>query len=85
MSQETGTLKSRVRVLQVLEAQGTGLYEVERKELNHNGVVGVFLHLSHESSLPVSSTTVTGCGGDPTVNVTVKETLWWNDSLLGCF
>ena len=24
---------------------------------------------------------MTGCGGDPTVSVTVKETLWWKESL----
>ncbi|KAL9332531.1 hypothetical protein ACSQ67_002141 [Phaseolus vulgaris] len=36
---------------------------------------------SHESSLPVSRTMVTLCGGVPTVSETVKVTLWWNESL----
>ena len=37
---------------------------------------------SQESSLPVSRTMVTLCGGDPTVNVTVNVTLCRNESLL---
>lgn len=37
----------------------------------------VELHWSHESSLPVSRTMVTFCGGVPTVRETVRVTLWW--------
>lgn len=69
-------MKSRVWVVQTGEEQGTGVYDVECSGSYDNGVVGVFLQCSHESSLPVSSTMMTGCGGDPTVRVTVKETLW---------
>ena len=42
----------------------------------------VFLQCSQESSLPVSRTMVTLCGGEPTVSVTVKVTLWWKEILL---
>lgn len=42
---------------------------------------GSFLQWSQESSLPVSRTMVTFCGGEPTVSETVSVTLWWNESL----
>lgn len=42
---------------------------------------GSFLQWSHESSLPVSRTMVTLCGGEPTVSETVSVTLCWNESL----
>lgn len=42
-----------------------------------------FLQLSHESSLPVSSTIVAFCGGEPTEMVIVRVTLCWKESLLG--
>lgn len=82
-SQETGEVKSRVRILQVGEEQGIGVYETEESGLKVKGLFGVFLHCSQESSLPVSSTIVTCCGGDPTVSETVRETLWWKESLFG--
>lgn len=56
---------------------------MERSGSKTKGVVGVFLQRSHESSLPVSRTMVTCCGGEPTLRVTVRETLWWKESLLG--
>lgn len=39
------------------------------------------LHCSHESSLPVSRTMVTFCGGVPTERETVRVTLWVKGSL----
>ena len=45
----------------------------------------VFLQCSQESSLPVSRTMVTLCGGEPTVSVTVKVTLWWKEILFEGF
>lgn len=45
--------------------------------------VDVELQCSHDSSLPVSRTIVTFCGGEPTDKDTVKVTLWWNGSLFG--
>ncbi|WVZ04711.1 hypothetical protein V8G54_018057 [Vigna mungo] len=41
------------------------------------------LQWSHESSLPVSMTMETFCGGVPTVMEIVRLTLWLNRSLLG--
>lgn len=38
--------------------------------------VDVELQCSHDSSLPVSRTIVTFCGGEPTDKDTVKVTLW---------
>lgn len=38
--------------------------------------IGFFLQWSQESSLPVSRTMVTVCGGEPRVRETVKVTLW---------
>lgn len=46
-------------------------------------MAGVFLQWSHESSLPVSRTMVTCCGGEPTDNRTVRDTLCWKESLFG--
>lgn len=43
MSQETGRVKSRVRVRQVGEEQGTVEYEDEPDGLNKDPVFGVFL------------------------------------------
>lgn len=43
---------------------------------------GSFLQWSHESSLPVSRTMVTGCGGVPTRRETDRVTLWRKGSLL---
>ncbi len=45
----------------------------------------VFLQCSQESSLPVSRTMVTLCGGEPMVSVTVKVTLWWKEILFEGF
>jgi hypothetical protein len=44
-----------------------------------------FLQWSQESSLPVSRTMVTLCGGEPTVSETVKVTLWRKESLFEGF
>lgn len=41
------------------------------------------LQCSQESSLPVSITMETFCGGVPTVRDTVRLTLWWKGSLFG--
>lgn len=60
LSQEGGTVKSRVCVVQMDEEHGTGVYEVECNGSYDDGVVGVFLQWSHESSEPVSNTMVTG-------------------------
>lgn len=84
-SQETGNVKSRVWVMQMGDVQGIGVYEVECKGSYDKGVVGVFLQWRYGSSLPVSSTMMTGCGGEPTVSVMVKETLWLKDSFLEGF
>lgn len=80
-SQETGTGKSRVRVLQIGEVHGVGVYDEERSGLKMEFKFGSFLHWSQESSLPVSRTMVTLCGGEPTVSETVKVTLCWKESL----
>lgn len=77
-----GIEKSRVRVLQVGEVHGSGAYDLDLSGSNTEFKPGVFLQWSHESSLPVSNTIDTGCGGVPTKRVTVKVTLWWNGSLL---
>lgn len=45
--------------------------------------IGVVLHFSHESSLPVSRTMVTFCGGVPTERDIVRVTLCLNGSLFG--
>lgn len=77
--------KSRVRVVQMGEVHGVGVYEEERSGLKIVFFVFVFgfLQWSHESSLPVSRTMVTLCGGVPTVSETVNVTLWRNKSLRG--
>lgn len=46
-------------------------------------LIRVEFECSHESSLPVSSTIVTFCGGVPTERETVRVTLWVNGSLFG--
>lgn len=81
-SQEAGMGKSRVRVVQVGEVQGTGEYDVDRTGSNTDLNFGSFLQWSHESSLPVSNTMVTGCGGVPTRRETERVTLWRKGSLL---
>lgn len=81
MSHETGTGKSRVRVLQTGEVQGIGVYVEEMRGLKMEFKFGSFLQCSHESSLPVSRTMVTFCGGEPNVSETVKVTLCWKESL----
>jgi len=48
-----------------------------------SGFVFVLLQWSQESSLPVSMTMETFCGGVPTVMEIVRLTLWLNRSLLG--
>ena len=58
---------------------------MDRVGSNVVGVVSVLLQWSQESSLPVSRTMVTFCGGEPTVSETVRDTLWWNESLFGGF
>lgn len=75
--------KSRVRVMQTGEEHEIGLYEDECIGSYVKSCVCVFLQWSHVSSLPVSSTMMTGCGGDPTVSLTVRVTLWLNESFLG--
>lgn len=47
------------------------------------GVAAVLRQWSQESSLPVSSTMMAGCGGVPAETETVRETLWWKESLFG--
>lgn len=51
------------------------MYEEERIGLKMEFKFGSFLQCSHESSLPVSRTMVTFCGGEPTVSDTVNVTL----------
>lgn len=81
-SQETGLIKSRVWVRQTGEEQGIGTYDFEDWELKIEFKFGDFLQWSQESSLPVSRTIVTFCGGVPTETVTVRVTLWLKGSLL---
>ncbi|PON61003.1 LOW QUALITY PROTEIN: hypothetical protein TorRG33x02_283130 [Trema orientale] len=76
--------KSRVRVRHIGEEQGTG-EEEEASGSKTELRFGDFLQWSQESSLPVSRTMVTVCGGDPTVNETVNVTLWRKESLLEGF
>ena len=73
--------RSRVRVLQTGEVHGVGVYEEDSFGLNVEFKFGYFLQWSQESSLPVSRTMVTLCGGDPTVSETVKVTLCLKGSL----
>lgn len=80
-SQEAGMEKSLVRVLQTGEEQGMAEYEEEARGLKMERRFGDFLQWSQESSLPVSRTMVTFCGGEPTERETVKVTLWWKESL----
>lgn len=75
-SHETGMVKSRVRVLQIGEVHGVGVYEEEWRGLKLEFEFGIFFwQFNHESSLPVSRTIVMFCGGEPMVNETVKVTL----------
>lgn len=71
--------------MHVGEEQGIAEYEEETRGLKIKGVVGVFLQWTQESSLPVSSTMTTCCGGDPIERETVSETLWWKATLFGGF
>ncbi|PON45808.1 hypothetical protein PanWU01x14_255890 [Parasponia andersonii] len=77
--------RSRVRVRHIGEEQGTGEYEEEASGSKTELRFGDFLQWSQESSLPVSRTMVTVCGGDPMVNETVNVTLWRKESLLEGF
>lgn len=56
--------------------------EKEEEERGWNEWPEEELQRSHESSLPVSRTMETFCGGVPTERETVRETLWWKSSLL---
>lgn len=72
--------------MQVEEEQGIGVYEDDRTGLNVEDEEEEFCDLlqwSHESSLPVSMTIVTFCGGVPTVSETVRLTLCRKGSLSG--
>ncbi|GER28589.1 mannose-binding lectin superfamily protein [Striga asiatica] len=82
-SHEAGIEKSCVRSVQVADEHETGEYVEERVGSNAGRFAQVVLHWSHESSLPVSSTMVTFCGGVPTDRETVRVTLWVNWSLFG--
>jgi len=67
--------------MQMEEVQGTGEYDVDRAGLNKELTFGFFLQWSHESSLPVSNTIVTGWAGVPTRRETVRVTLCRKGSL----
>lgn len=73
-SHEAGMGKSLVCVVQVGDEQVTGEYDEER--VGSNPVGDVLLQRSHESSLPVSMTMETFCGGEPTERDTERLMLW---------
>jgi len=80
-SQEAGRIRSRVLVLHMDELHGAVVYEDESRGLKVEFRLGSCLQWSQESSLPVSRTMVTFCGGEPTVSETVSVTLCWKESL----